>query len=514
MLPSRITNGKILIHHDPRVVGLIPHTEVKEVNGKKVNILPHRNTEVRLLRNLGYEVGDPILHQYAWNKIQAYEHQKYTAALMSFYSRAYVLNGIGTGKTLATLFAIDYLKQNKEINKILIVAPLSTLTTVWEREVLVHMPHMSTTVLHGTKAQRIKNLQEDVDIYVINHDGVETIQNELLKNTDIDCVVVDELAAYRNHRTNRWKALNLVSKHRKYMWGLTGSPTPNDATDAYGQVRLLTPANVPKYFKQFKNQTMMQVSTFRWIERKEAKEIVHKVMQPAVRYSREECIDLPPLSLITLEPSMSQQQEHVYNKLMRDMIVQWQGGEVTAVNAGVQMSKLLQVSCGFAYTNARGVIRLKAKERLKELISTIQQAEGKVIVYNNFKFAVRELYAIIKTLGFNAAIVTGDTPKKERDKIFNTFQHSKFPEVLVAHPGCMSHGLTLTAANVIIWYGPPMSYETYEQANGRITRPGQNLHQLIVHIESSPIERRAFKKLSRKQSAQNALLELFEENIY
>jgi SNF2 family DNA or RNA helicase len=112
----------------------------------------------------------------------------------------------------------------------------------------------------------------------------------------------------------------------------------------------------------------------------------------------------------------------------------------------------------------------------------------------------------------DCSLVHGGTNKKHRDQIFAAFQTSDSPRVIVAHPQCMAHGLTLTSASTIIWFTPTTSLEIYEQANARITRPGQKHKALIIHLQSTAIERKIYKRLQKKASLQGALLDMFDDN--
>lgn len=109
------------------------------------------------------------------------------------------------------------------------------------------------------------------------------------------------------------------------------------------------------------------------------------------------------------------------------------------------------------------------------------------------------------------AIVHGETSKRNRDEIFRAFQQDPEPRVIVANPGTLQHGLTLTAANTIIWAAPVHSLETWEQANGRVTRPGQKRNTLIVSIEGTALERKVYDRLQSKGRVQGTLLELINE---
>lgn len=511
-LPFRISDkhNAVLIKEDPRVKNIIPHVKSINKNGNIYYLVPHRASEVKLMYNLGYTLPSPIHTQYGWNGTTPFDSQRTTAALLTLNRRAYVLNDMGTGKTRSTLYAIDFLIKTGEVNKVLVVAPLSTLTCVWEQEIFNAFPHRTAIALHGTKKQRLKALSQDVDVYIINHDGIKVIQDALAERGDINCVVIDELASFRNARTDRWKKLNAITKNKKYVWGLTGSPTPNAPTDAWGQVRLLTPERVPKYFKAFQQETMAQVSQFRWVARSDSHQTVHKAMQPSVRFTRDQCVDLPPTMYSTRETEMGTDQKKAYKSLLNQFHAEFVGNEISAANEGVKLGKLLQVAGGYVYSNEGKILDIGGMGRINDLLEIIDETNEKVIVFAPYIHMVDNVYNVLsKTV--SAEKVYGDTPKAQRDKIFNLFQNSKHPHVLVAHPQCMSHGLTLTVASTIVWYSPPMSLEIYEQANARITRPSQKNNTYIIHMESSPVERRVYKRLQSKGKMQGILLDMFKE---
>lgn len=478
-------------------------------NGRSLLAVPHDASVVKLLRNVGVEAPAPILSYYNWAGDTPFESQKVTAAVLSMNSRAYVLSSMGVGKTRAALYAAHYLQSIGAAKKVLVVAPLSTLVPVWEREIFGTFEGMNSVVLHGTKKQRLLRLREPSDIYIINHDGVKVLANELAKKR-FDIVIVDELAAYRNRRTERWKVLKPIIENSKFAWGLTGSPTPNDPTDAYGQIKLLTPWNAPTSFRGFQQKTMKQITTFKWVPRREANDVVFAAMQPAVRFSLDECHDLPPIthSFRDIDPNAAQKK--AYQQLMDEFVLDLKAERLKVVNEGARLNKLLQVGCGFAYNEVGKGQYLDASGRLKLTLEIIEEADGKVIVFAPFKFAVKMLEKVISKR-YSVAAITGETPKSERDRIFTEFTQSKHPHVIVAHPGCMSHGLTLVQANTIIWYSPTHSAETYSQANARIHRPGQTRHTHIVHIQSLDIERRVYKRLAHRQKVQGVLLDMFRK---
>lgn len=492
---------------DVRVMAIVPGT--KPLPDGRIAV-PHTEDTTRLVRNLGYTAPAPILCQYDWNHDTPFATQKTTAALLSMNPRAFVLSEMGTGKTRATLYALDYLMRTKAIRSALIVAPLSTLSTVWDAEIFAYFRHLTTGVLYGSKQKRLKELATPKDIYIINHDGVGTIMKELCAKQEIDCVVIDEIAAYRNARATRWKTMNAFLKGRAYAWGLTGSPTPQAPTDAYGQIKLLLPHKAPKYFNEFQRSVMYQVSQFRWLPKKDAKDTIFDMMQPAVRYKRDDCVELPETIYQHRAVAMSPEQDRVYKDLMKKLKVGFAEGTLVAVNEGVLFGKLMQITSGWVYTHNRNIVDLNPQPRLDALEEVLDEAEGKVIVFVDYIHAAERVFDYLTAAGVDAAQVSGKTPVGQRNMIFNAFQKAESPRVLVAHPKCMAHGLTLTAASVVVWYTPTTSLETYEQACARITRPGQTRKTLIVNLTGTPVESKLYRRLQQKASTQGALLEMFE----
>lgn len=500
--------------HPERITTVIPTAKTLVYKGRKLVAVPHKLDETKVLRNIGYAVPSPVAYYYAWSgRYTPFIHQRSTVEFLTMNPRAFVLNQIGTGKSLSVLWAFDYLRTVGRVNKMIIVSPLSTLERVWADELFRHFPHLSYAVLHGTAAKRRKMLALDVDVYIINHDGVKILLKDIEERADIDVVVVDELAEFRNQKTERWQSLNVLLAHRPWVWGLTGSPTPKAPTDAWAQVRLINPERVPKYFSRFRDQVMRQINTFKWVPRAEAAHVVKEAMQPAILYKRDECIDLPPCTFSTRHVEMSPEQSRAYQEMINRLRMEFEGGEVTAVNEAVKAMKLVQIACGVAYSTDGTHIILPAPERIAAVKEVAQEADGKVIIYVPLTGGLQRIAKEMQDEGYEVGVVHGETPKAERDRVFSEFQNGDTMKVLVAHPKCMAHGLTLTAANVIIWYIPTNDYSIYEQACGRIVRPGQKRHQHIIHLEGSNIERRMYHRLENKGNVQGVLLDLIKQHM-
>jgi SNF2 family DNA or RNA helicase len=487
---------------------VIPTAKVFEYKGAKLVAVPHRLDETRVLRNLGFGVPAPVELYYDWpGQFSPFKAQLATTSFLTTNPHAFVLSDMGTGKTLAALWAFDWLRSVGKAKKMLVVSPLSTLERTWADEIFANFPGMTVGVLHGTKDRRKKVLAADHDIYLVNHDGIKVIEADLVARDDIDTVIVDEIAAFRNAGTSRWKSLNRILAGRTWIWGMTGTPTPNAPTDAWAQCRLISPDRVPRYFGAFRDSVMKQLGPFKWLPRECATRLVAEAMQPAVRFTRDECVDLPPCIYLTREVPLTTEQNKAYKEMAAKLKMEFAADQVTAINEAVKMGKLVQIACGVVYGADKKEVVLPTEPRVKVVKEIIEEAGTKVIVFVPYKAVLRY---VADELGkeFSVAQISGDTPKHERDDIFHHFQKSAEPRVLVAQPAAMSHGLTLTAASTVIWYAPVTSHEIYQQANARITRPGQKHKQLIVNVEATEVERRIYSRLRQKTSIQGLLLDL------
>lgn len=450
---------------------------------------------------------------YDWpGKFKPFAHQIETTEFLAHHEKAFCLNDMGTGKTLSVLWAYDYLRGIGKVQSMLIICPLSTMVSTWQAEIHRNF-RLGSKILHGVDgAVRRKALHQPANIYIMNHDGVTVpgMVDALIARTDIDVVVIDEIASFRNASTDRWKALKQVTENKKYLWGLTGTPIPNSPTDAWAQCRLISPHHVPPYFGRFRDMVQRQVTNLKWVIRDKALDIVQEAMQPSIRYKREECIDLPPVVYETCTVELTREQKDAYHQMLLQLRAEVDGKIINAVSARAKLTKLRQIACGAVIANATGddkVAFIPAKNRLTLVKEIIEEAGGSVIVFVPFR-GVLTYVAEDLSKDFAVAVIHGGVSKGERDRIFDEFQNKKIIRVLVSIPHAMSHGLNLTAANTIIWFGPIHSNDVYQQANARVSRPGQLRKQLIVNIEGTRAEQLIYKGLLERQRIQDLLLEI------
>lgn len=503
------------LSHPRSVLDIIPSAKPLTFKGRELVAVPHRLDEVRVLRNIGILAPAPILHYYDWPNVnkRPMGHQKATAAFATLHPRNYILNEMGTSKTLSVLWAADYLRRIGIIDAVLVVAPLSTLERTWGDEIFTNFIGTDFTVLHGSMERRIKRAQVENAIYIINHDGIKTeAAAEAITKNVIQrygkkrvLVIIDEMAAYRNAGSDRWGAMHALIKDVEWVWGMTGSPTPKAPTDAWAQCRMITPWTVPPYFKRFRERTMRKITDFKWVAKENANELVMQAMTPAIRFSRAECIDLPPTTHRFEHVNLTPEQKSAYQAMLNKSKAEMEGGQVVALNEAVKRQKLVQIACGILYDGDEQYT-IPAGPRLRLVEDLIEQAGRKVIVFVPLSGALDQLAAHLREK-YSVAIIDGSVSKTKRDSIFHEFQTRDDPHVLLAQPAAMAHGVTLTRANTIIWYCPPNSNEIYIQANARIVRPGQTANTFIVSIEGTYIEREMYKRLEQQTSMQGALLD-------
>jgi SNF2 family DNA or RNA helicase len=514
MIVSKSTGQILVPYDDVRLKEVVPGP-IKTIEHENVvyAVLPHTPRTQMLLRAGGVESPSPILFHYDWASSDGatpFQVQKNTASLATGNQRAYILNDMGTGKTKAALWSWRYLFNLGVAKKLLVVAPLSTLKFVWMKELRVTMPEIKVAVLHGTRAQRLKMLSTEADVYIINHDGLKSIALELHNRKDIDAMIIDELAVYRNN-SQRSKRMRDFAVRFVWVWGLTGRPMPNAPTDVWNQCKILTPGTIPKFFRHAKSMLMLQVSQFKWVPKSDAIDTALTWMKPSVRYALDDVTELPEAIHRTVDVDMTEEQALTYRKLANEFAAMVQNQTITAANAGVAMGKLLQVGAGYLYSKNPLHVVLDSEPRQQMLLELINEAPHKVIVFAPWRHLIEGLDALLTDEDIDHAVVHGDITKRET--IFSAFQNTTQYRVLLAHPQCVHHGLTLTSATTIIWYSPVCSLEIYEQANARIRRVGQKHKQLFLHLQSSQIERKVYEMLRRKQRTQDAFLEMIKTSM-
>jgi SNF2 family DNA or RNA helicase len=456
-----------------------------------------------------------LLEDYEWPRpigFTPFAHQKQTAEFLINNRKSFCFNEQGTGKTASVIWAIDYLISIGAVKRVLVISPLSVMRSAWQEDLFKFAVHRTVAVCYGSAIKRKEIVKSGAEFTIINFDGVKIIKNEIIA-AKFDLVVVDEASAYKNAQTDRWKALRDICKTVKGLWMLTGTPAAQSPVDAYGLAKLVNPKGVPPFFGQFKDTVMTKVSEFTWVPKPQAQAIVHNILQPAIRFEKAQCIDLPPVTHVDRDAPMTPQQMKYYREMKKQLLIEAAGEEISSVNAAAKMNKLLQIAGGAVYTDNREVIEFDVSERLKVVREIIEESSHKVLVFVPFTHTIELLKNYLEAKNISCAVINGDVSLNNRSDIVKDFQTTDRIQVLVIQPQAASHGLTLTAANTIIWYAPTTSVETYLQANARIDRPGQKNNMTIVHITGCAVETKIYKMLRGNINNHSKIIDLYRQEL-
>lgn len=491
-----------------KILSVMPHAKTLKVDGKPMVAVPHGIDECLVLRNLGFrEVPSPILSYYKWpGRYKPMSHQRDTAAFLTTHRKALVLSEPGTGKTASAAWAADFLMKQGAVKKVLIVCPLSVTRTVWAQELKTFIPHRKFEIIMGSAERRRELLHRvGLEFAVVNHDGVKVIQEWL---DQFDLVIYDEGTALKNPSTDRFRIFNSwVQRKNPWVWIMTGTPFSQTPVDAWSLAKIVNSPTLTKSYTGFKEMVMNKVGMFRWVPRDNALATCKHVLQPSIRYTLDECVDLPQTVVVERQTSMSVAQTKAFKEMKEQAVLA--AHDITAVNAAVVMQKLIQIVCGVAYKSDGEKVFIDAAQRLEDLKELIDEAGDKVIIYVPLRGVQDWLESELKK-DYSIASVHGDVGLRERTAVFNAFQNTPDPQVLLAHPKVAAHGLTLTASKTVIWYAPIYSLESYEQANARIRRIGTKGKTRVVHLYATNFERELYSRLQHKKRVLADFLQLVQ----
>jgi SNF2 family DNA or RNA helicase len=400
----------------------------------------------------------------------------------------------------------------KIIKRVLVICPLSIMYSAWQADILNTAMHRSVAVAHGPAHKRTKVIQGPYEFVIINYDGVAIVKDDII-NGGFDLVVIDEANAYKSPSTARWKTLAKLLKPETRLWMMTGTPASQSPVDAYGLAKLVCPQNVPKFAMAWRDKVMYQVTRFKWVPKPNSKNDVFKALQPAIRFAKDECLDLPDVLYTTREVPLTPQVQKYYKMLKEQMMIEAAGAQISAVNAAAGLNKLLQISGGAVYTDTKEVLEFDVQPRLTALMEVIDETEHKVIIFVPYRHTIELVARYLEDKGITNKIIQGDVSATQRANIINQFQTMEEPRVLVIQPQSASHGVTLTAANTVVFWSPVMSVETYLQCIARMDRVGQVNKMTVVHLQGSEVEKKMYAMLQGKVDLHTKLVDLYREEL-
>ncbi len=507
----QVINDKALllkVRNPKQVTAVIPKSKELSMNEVVVN---WGLDEAHTLRSLNINVPSPITKRYNWpGQYKPFDHQKTTSSFMTMNKKSFCFNEQGTGKTASAIWAADYLMTQGKVRRVLVVCPLSIMDSAWRNDLFSFAMHRTVDVAHGSKDKRKKIINSGAEFIIINYDGVEIVKDEII-NGGFDLFIVDEATHYKNAQTKRWKTLNKIIGENDWLWMMTGTPAAQSPVDAYGLAKLVNPMAVPRFFGSWRDMVMWKVTQFKWKPKETAKDTVFRALQPAIRFTKDECLDLPDMVYTKRFIEMTGQQKKYYETLRKRLVMQVAGEGVTAANAAIALNKLLQISAGAVYTDDGDTVQFDIKNRYQVLREVIDESSKKVLIFVPFKHTIDLLVGKLTSDGVTSEIIRGDVPASRRTDIFARFQNDPDPKVLVIQPQAAAHGVTLTAANTVVWWGPTSSLETYAQANARVHRSGQTHKCTVIQLAGSAAEKRIYRMLDDRINIHTEMINLYKE---
>lgn len=449
-------------------------------------------------------------------KFKAWPYQQHSINHIIEHEASGLFLDMGMGKTVSTLTAIDNLLFLGDVCKILVIAPLRVAEDTWSTEVdkWDHLKHLRVSKILGTKRQREDAIKIEADIYVTNRENVEWLVTECFNNWIWDMVVIDELSSFKSAKAKRFRALKKVRPYVKRIVGLTGTPAPNSLIDLWPQVYLLDGGKrLGKTITGFKDRYFTPgrrngYIVYNWELKEGAEEsIQNKINDICISMSAKDYLDLPERIDNYIELNLSKKSMETYKKLEKYLVLELEEEDITAANAAVLTSKLLQLANGAIYSESKEVVKIH-DEKIDKLEEIIDTSNGKpILVFYNFKHDFNRISEVLtkNKINYQTLNTSEDIKKWNEGKI----------QVALLHPASAGHGLNLQyGGNIIVWFGLTWSLELYQQANARLHRQGQKETVVIHHlIAKNTVDEDVIKALGNKEVNQNMLLEAVKARL-
>jgi SNF2 family DNA or RNA helicase len=391
------------------------------------------------------------------------------------------------------------------VKRVLVICPLSCVEEVWVKEIFGINPSRIVHALTGPNKARKALLKQPSHWVITNHDACTHLMADLIDpSTGFDLVVADEATAFKTESASRTRGFKKIVQGKNF-WLLTGTPTPQNPTDAYMLCKLINP-KAPQTMARFQNETMYRLDQYTWLPKHDAVKTVAKYMTPSIRFDKKDCLDMPPVTFEVRKVPLTKEQTEAIKDLRTQWVFEAKGDRVVADRAAVRLSKVLQIGQGCVIGDA-GVIELDVGPRIQTVLDLIAESESKTIVFASFRASLERLEKELSK-HYGVGVVHGDVSSSERSKVFDAFKTDPKCRVLLAHPATTSHGLTLTSASTTIWFGPYQKFEAFEQANERMNRPGQKHDMRIIGLEGMTEEKLVFNAARKAGDTQADLMEL------
>jgi SNF2 family DNA or RNA helicase len=450
-----------------------------------------------------------------------YEHQQTTLDLLGQKNRVLDLSDPGTGKTRPALGAFIE-RLNKSGKRGLVLAPKSILQPAWGDDIDKFFPGVQYDIAYANVRKRVLE-KSTADIIITNHDAVRALvgKRSLVKPAfwkDFDTIVIDESTAFKNHTSQRSKALYNIAKQMEYRECMTGTPNPKSILDIWHQAKIVDDGErLGTSYWKFRSAVCEPVQVgprpemTQWVDKEGAEYAVFDMLEDiSIRHKFEECTDIPPNSVteyrIDLAPKLRKQYADMC-AIAATMLAD--GKFLMATNAASVHQKLMQMASGAVYTE-EGEYSVLDDQR-SELVMDLIEERQKCVVAFNWRHQRAGLEAAASKRGIKYGVIDGSVNDRVRREVVEQFQNGEL-RAIFAHPQSAGHGLTLTAGTTTIWTSPTYNAEHYKQFNHRIYRSGQTQRTETIHITArDTIDEKVFDKLGSKLTSMQLLLDLLEK---
>ena len=432
---------------------------------------------------------------------------------------------MGTGKSKVLLDNIAMLYDKGAINSALIVAPKSVYRN-WEKlEIPIHLPDHIETFIGVWQATTTKKQQEIIEnclmpqerlkIVLMNVEALSTKKGAMFAEKFLKCnkvlLAIDESTTIKNHKAKRTKTVLALSEHAKCRRILTGMPVTKNPMDLFTQCNFLDPdllgyssfyAFQGRYADTIRRKGAGGFHEYNHvIGYRNLDELEKTLKKFSYRVLKQDCLDLPDKIYTTRVIQLTEQQKKLYLQMKRFALAELKGRTMTSFNVLTQVMRLHQIICGFMKTDEGRIIDIE-NTRVQELLNVLDETEGKAIIWCTYRHNILSLKDILKEKYGELSTDTlfGDTPDKKRMTLVERFQDKESPfRFLVGNPQTGGRGLTLTAANTVIYYSNGYDLEIRLQSEDRAHRIGQTNKVLYVDIVAEKtVDEKIIKALKSK----------------
>ena len=463
-------------------------------------------------------------------KTLPYKHQ--LTALEKSWNRetyAYFME-MGTGKTKVLIDNLAMLYDKGKVNGALIIAPKGVVGTWYNNELPTHLPsHISnvTTLWQSNitkkqleKLESLFEVEESLHILIMNVEAFSTTKGMDFAKKFLSChetlMAIDESTTIKTPTAKRTKNIIKLASEAKYRRIMTGSPVTKNPLDLYTQCDFLSPwlLDFTSYYA-FRNR-YAEMKTLHMHGRqiqvvngfKNLGELSDKLKGFSYRVLKEDCLDLPDKIFIKRQISLTPDQRKLYEQMKKEAIAILKGKQSTTVNALTQLMRLQQITCGH-FTADDGVTQPIPNNRITELMDVLEETEGKAIIWAHYQFDITNIIkAVSKKYGSESIVdYYGLTPQDERQPNIKRFQSDPKCRFIVGTPSTGGYGITLTAANTVIYYSNGYDLEKRLQSEDRAHRIGQKKSVTYVDINAEEtVDEKIVKALRKKISIASEVL--------